>query len=123
MNSKIDLEERLRSRLNAWKKINTNANVLEWIEKGVPIPFVSKPCKTFIGNPKFTVVHEKFIKEELKRLIENGAIEKCTKKPSYISPLNVVPKKKGKFRLITNLKELNKNVKRETFRSEDISNY
>ena len=120
MSSKIDLEGRLRSRLNAWKQIDSNEKVLKWIEEGVPITFVSKRCKTYISNPRFTKIHETFIKEELIRLTLNGAIEKCSNKPLYISPLNVVPKKNGKFRLITNLKELNKSVRRETFRNEDI---
>ena len=37
-----------------------------------------------------------------------------------ISPLNVVPKKGGKLRLITNLRALNQNINLRTFRSEDI---
>ena len=68
MSSKIDLEQRLRSRLQAWKDIGSNVKVLEWIEKGVPLTFVKNPGKTYIANPKFTKPHEMFIKEEITRL-------------------------------------------------------
>ena len=57
---------------------------------------------------------------EIKSLVEKGALEICTVKPKFISPINVVPKKNNKYRLITNLKVLNGHIDRKTFRNEDI---
>ena len=116
----IDLESRLRDHLHNWRKINASDTVIEWIRDGVPIPFVKRPNKTLLSNPKFSDIHRKFIKEEIKRLLEKGALERCNHKPDFVSPINVVPKKNKKYRLSTNLKLLNKHIEKKSFRDEDI---
>lgn len=116
----MDLESRLRDNLNNWEKIGAPTTVLEWLREGVPIKFVSKPNHTVLHNPKFSDLHRTFIRGELKRLLEKGAIERCIKKPMFVSPINVVPKKNKKYRLITNLKLLNDHIEKKSFRNEDI---
>lgn len=116
----ILLQNRLGTYQAEWSKIGTSTTVLDWIRDGVPIPFKKTPCHTRLCNPKFSKVHYEFLQKELSRLLIAGAIEKCTHKPYFISPLNVVPKKDNKFRLITNLKELNTYVDLKTFKQEDV---
>jgi hypothetical protein len=114
------LKDRLGSRQEAWKNIGCDATVLEWVVIGAPLHFKTIPLKTFKPNPRFTPVHRCFIRSELQELLKKGAIEVCLQKPNFISPLNVVPKKNGKFRLICNLKSLNSHIDCSKFRSEDI---
>ena len=115
-----NIEKRLKSCIDSWKRINAGETVLNWIEEGVPIPFNDRPGHRYIPNPKFNKVHYEFIQKEIGRLLSIGAIEICQMKPRFISPLNVVPKKNGSYRLITNLKCLNESVARKSYRNEDI---
>ena len=55
-------------------------------------------------------------------MLKSGAIVECTYSvPQYVSPINVVPKKEpGEFRLIVDLRDLNKCMKPLSFSHEDI---
>jgi hypothetical protein len=114
------LQTRLGDCIEAWERIGASKTICSWVKDGVPINFKSVPNNTRLFNPPFSKVHRNFIKSELTRLLLAGAIEKCEHLPKFISPLNVVPKKNNKFRLITNLKMLNGFVDLCTFKNEDI---
>ena len=116
----MDLEKRLRTHYEGWQCIGASDTVLNWIKEGVPIIFDKQPLKTSIQNPCFSIEHRQFIRTEIKRLLSRGALEHCKYRPNFISPLNVVPKKNNKLRLITNLSNLNINIKKKSFRNEDI---
>ena len=114
------IQNKLSVCLPNWQKIGASEKLLQWVKFGVPVPFWAVPLKIFEKNPKFCVAHQRFIQGEIKSLLSKGAIEKCVVKPDYISPLNVVPKKHGKYRLIHNLRKLNENIVAPKFRHEDI---
>ena len=63
------------------------------------------------------------IDQEISKLLNMGVIKEVEHDPNeYISPIFVVPKKNGEYRMILNLKELNKSIpyyhfKMETFES------
>jgi hypothetical protein len=116
----VGLQWRLGQRVDAWRRIGADSTILDWVVHGVPLTFIDEPCKTFFPNPEFKKEHRVFIKEELIKLVRNGAIELCSQKPRYVSPLTVVPKKNNKLRMILNLKSLNKTIAVSRFRSEDI---
>jgi hypothetical protein len=61
-----------------------------------------------------------FVDLEIARLLEAGAIEACTTRPFCVSPLGVVPKKSGSFRLIHNLQRLNRSLVIPAFRYEAL---
>jgi hypothetical protein len=61
-----------------------------------------------------------FVSEEIHRLLNIGAIEKCEKVPKCVSPINVVPKRHNKYRLIIDLRHLNKHCEAPRFVNEDI---
>ena len=53
-----------------------------------------------------------FVSSEIKDLLISGTIEKCAYTPRCLSGLKVVPKKgSDKFRLITDLRRLNDDVR------------
>ena len=89
------LQNRLREHLDAWKKIGASETVLKWIDDGVNFDFHTRPNHTRISNPPFSKEHRTFIKSELARLLQEGAIEECSTRPAFILPLNVVPKKQN----------------------------
>lgn len=111
---------RLTSRLDAWSKIGTNEMVMKWIKEGVPITFKTPQISFHQKNPKFSIKHCVFIRSELKNLRSKGYIVMTDEKPFVTCPINVVPKKNGKLRLIHNLRKLNENIQLKTFKNEDI---
>ena len=105
---------------NEYVKINCNKNVADWVKNGVPIILGDTPNEFEINNHVVNDKHKNFIALEIKRLLEIDAIEKSDDKPRCVSPINVVPKKGGKLRLIFDLRELNKHCRTPHFAHEDI---
>jgi len=111
--------------LDEWKNITSCETILNWITYGVSIPFVRTPTEpVHIQNYKHLSPKEKnFIEEEVTNLCAQKCVVKCEEAPHFISPLNVVPKADGSYRLILDLRELNK-IKwcwPKSFIYEDIS--
>ena len=64
----------------------------------------------------FRIVNKFFFRKRKK----NNYIESCDYKPTCVSPLSCVPKKNSKFRLITDLRQLNSHCCVPKFRNDDI---
>lgn len=112
--------EALSSNVTKWCEIGTNQEVLSWIQKGVSIPFTSEPDCFNLPNHKLTYSQGIFVKQEIQNLLQVGAIEPCDTAPPCVSPLGCVPKKGKKWRLITDLRQLNSHIQVPKFRYEDI---
>ena len=108
----------LRNNLSYWKQITNNETVLDWIDNGVQLPFVELPEKFEFKNRKFSGSEALFIDQEVKSLLSSKCIIRVgndeDKSAYFISPINVVPKKKG-FRLVTDLRHLNSFIKPPVF--------
>lgn len=115
-----EISDRLRARITHWKNIETNATILNWISEGATIPFTNLPAEFEIENRKFNQRETEQINSLLKELQANGAIHKTTCKPMCISPINLVPKKGGKVRLVTDHRQLNTYIKTPYFKNEGI---
>ena len=68
--------------LPLWEAIGTNQTVLEWIEKGVPLPFTTLPPITSIPNRSLSQDQVSFIDQEISDLLHEGFIERCL--PDYV---------------------------------------
>ena len=111
---------KLSQNLNAWRIIQAPDYVINWIEHGVSIP-LSKDIAPFdLKNHSFSTKEECFVDCEIERLQSLNYIESCDYKPTCVSPLPCVPKKNGKFRLITDLRQLNSHCSVPKFRNDDI---
>lgn len=110
----------LRRNLHSWRQIDAPNYVIDWIQNGVPIPLKEDIRPFEQENHKLTFLQSSFIDKEIQRLLLCGFIEHCDVKPLYISPIGCVPKKNRKFRLITDLRHLNKHCVVPKFRNEDI---
>lgn len=70
---------------------------------------------------KFTDSDQNHVENTINDLVSVGAISKCNPcSDQYISRIFLVPKPNGKKRLILNLRNLNKFMKSEHFKLEDI---
>ena len=68
---------------------------------------------------KFNKFEENIIDKEIQKLLEMGVIEEAEfVEDQFISPIFVIPKKDGEYRMILNLKELNKFVEYSHFKMD-----
>ena len=95
--------------------------IIDWVTNGIKIPFACVPEPAVFKNPSLNCRENSFIRAELNKLLLNGVVECVDEMPRCVSPLKVVSKKNGKFRLICDLRYVNKYCDIPRFSSEDVS--
>ena len=97
--------------------------VLSLIE-GVRFEFTSTPRQTnFPKQIPTSVEGRRFMTEKITELLANGSIKRINypHKKGWLSNVFLVPKKDGGFRMILNLKPLNKFIKYRKFKMDHIN--
>lgn len=107
-------------RVDAYKRIGASPKIIEWLSKGIPIPFASTPPEFHENNYIFTQEHEKFVDSEIQKLLLAGTIRKVNYIPRCVHPLKCVPKK-NKLRLVTDCRSLNQHIHTPSFTQEGIA--
>ena len=105
--------------LNAWNRIEAGPVILNWIEDGVDFKFNEPLSPFYFPNKRHSKPEHLFLQTEVRRLLDCNYIEKTTNS-SYISPISCVPKKNCGYRLIINLRHLNKHCYQYNHKIEDI---
>ncbi len=82
--------------------------------------FYPHRLSTFMSNMQMGKVQLDICDQEVKSLLEKGAIELIEPGEGFVSGLFVIPKRPGGFRPIVNLKALNKFVRPVQFKMEGI---
>ena len=95
--------------LDNWKNITGNHVVLNWIREGITLPLISDISPFHYNNRQFSKGEADFIDIEIKNLLITNCVERVDETPKYVSAINVVPKKET-FRLITDLRTINKAI-------------
>lgn len=106
--------------LTVWRKIQSSETVLNWLKNGVDIPLTQTPKPFVLKNRHFSVVEQRFIQSEIKRLRDLKVIVPDDSL-QYISPIACVPKSNNKHRLVFDLRFLNSHVCTQKFKYEDIN--
>ena len=88
--------------------------------RGYQIPFSKLPPNKQIPAFTFTEAESKLITVEVGELLHKQAISWAVSDDGFISNIFLVPKGKGKWRLILNLKALNLYTEHQHFKMEDI---
>ena len=115
---------RLRHFLPFWRTICSDHKVLDYI-KGVQFEFTQQVTQKKFPKPIHMSTEQiEFMDNKIVELVANGSIKKIDKPPKqgWISNVFLVPKKDQGFRMILNLKPLNKFIKYEKFKMDHISN-
>ena len=77
------------------------------------------PVKSFCQASKFTPFESDIIDAEIQKLLDMKVISEVDHHPNeFISPVFIVPKKDGEFRMILNLKELNQYIEYHHFKMD-----
>ncbi|KAJ8021950.1 hypothetical protein HOLleu_39297 [Holothuria leucospilota] len=113
---------RLRAHVSAWKMLTSDPVILEWVN-GYKIEFLGgfpkqlKPPST----PRFTLYEIDLIDKELIKLQEKGVLERAYHcHGEFLSNIFLRPKKDGSYRMILNLKHLNKHVEYHHFKMDTL---
>ena len=110
----------LERNIGEWSKIGANADILEWIQNGVKLPFSSTPSSYEFKNHAFNVDQSVFIDRELSSLLKAKVVSRVENKPLCVNALGCVPKKNNKLRLIVDLRPLNEHIVVPNFKNEGI---
>ena len=107
-----------------WRKTTNDQNILNIVQNFQTEFFDGiNPVNSNCYTDHFSGEESKITDQEISKLLAMGVIKEVQHdKNEYISPIFMVPKKNGEYRMILNLKELNKNIpyhhfKMETFES------
>ncbi|PFX15064.1 Polyprotein P3 [Stylophora pistillata] len=111
---------RLRHFLSTWMSITADQDILDMVQH----------CHLEIANPtqlrlrpeiQFDSKEEGIITSEIAHLLELGVIEPAVHTPDeYISTIFVRKKKSGQYRMILNLKGLNKHIEKHHFKMDTL---
>ena len=110
---------RLKNFIPAWKEITSDPEVLDWVEH-THIEFVHNKHPVQVDG--FNHVESEIIDSEVTKLLHKGVIvESKHSQDEFISPIFLRLKKNGvDYRMILNLKELNKFVVYRHFKMDSL---
>ena len=115
------MKNQLGAHIDKWYEIGASDTVIDWLKHGVLFPLKDQiePFELYYNS--FSKAESDFIRTELQALLLLGHIELCEEKPYCVSPIKCIPKKKGDFRLITDLRYVNAKCTPPKFKNEDIN--
>ena len=108
--------------LHNWYKITSDTWLFKQIT-GYQLEFISKPVQYALPHQiKFSDIELKYVDTEVQKLLTKRVIERVTyrEKDEFISSIFLRPKKDGTYRLILNLKHLNRDVEHVHFKMETL---
>ena len=113
---------RIAHQLFNWKKISLDPWILECV-MGYKIAFIKAPVQKCIPVARASGEMQALISAEVETLLGKGAIrevEHLGTKEGFFSRIFVIPKKGGQFRLVVNLRPLNRFIEYQHFKLESI---
>ena len=105
-----------------WDKIcSKDSFVPKWLRFGFPLVWKAGPATPFYSpNGQGALRESVFVSGCVKELLAVGAAKKWPHRPKVVNPLNVVPKKNGKLRLILDQRHVNEFLKVPKFKFEKL---
>ena len=109
----------LRRNLEFWKRIGTSRFILNVIERGYMLPFLSLPEPAVFRNNRSSLAHAEFVEDAIRELVESGRVLEVGVSPLVVNPLSVSVQPSGKKRLILDLRYINKCLRKMRVKYED----
>ena len=109
----------LRNNLEHWHHIRANPSVIDTIENGYKIPFLTTPVSKFFQNNQSALQNANFVACTVKGLLKSGRIKETRALPYIVSPLTVAKNNHNKPRLILDLRYLNSVVYKDKIKFDD----
>ena len=115
----VNVKGNLRRKLEFWKPIGTSKFILNVIERGYMLPFVSLPEPAVFRNNRSSLAHAKFVEDALSELVESGRVIEVVVPPLVVNPLSVSVQATGQKKLILDLRYVNKCLRKMRIKYED----
>ena len=111
----------VKNHIGAWKRLTSDSTILNAIN-GYKIDFFISPAQLKVPTgPRCSSVEDTNISLQIEKFLKKGIIIESSYEPNqFISPVFLRQKKDGTFRMILNLKELNKWVNYNHFKMDSI---
>lgn len=116
----LSVKGSLKSAIKEWE-IFILMFVIQSVNEGYKIPFVSRPPPFVKENNRSAFSHAEFVNDAVSELLFDGRIEEVFETPVIINPLSVSVQSSGKKRLILDLRHMNLHVYKQKFKCEDLS--
>lgn len=120
--SQVPFFKRVQDRIEEWEKIGASPLIIRWLREGYKIPF-QKPVLPFRFQPWMPRTEEETtaLREMKTKLLQQGVLQPATCN-KFVSRCRLEPKKDGGFRLVVDLRHLNKHVVPTTCKYESLAN-
>ena len=115
----LNVKGNLRRKIEFWKRIGTSEFILNVIEKGYMLPFLSLPEPAVFRNNRSSLAHAEFVEDAVRELVESGRVVEVDVPPLVVNPLSVSVQASGKKRLILDLRYINKCLRKMRVKYED----
>ena len=115
----VNVKGNLRRKLEFWKRIGTSKFILNVIERGYMLPFLSLPEPAVFKNNRSSLAHAEFVEDAIRELVESGRVLEVVVPPLVVNPLSVSVQANGKKRLILDLRYINKCLRKMRVKYED----
>ena len=109
----------LKSHISYWREIGANETILEVVENGYKIPFLTDPQQAFFKNNKSAISNSDFVEGAILELLDTGRIRETDTAPFIVNPLSVSTSRYNKKRLILDLRHVNKHVYKQKIVFDD----
>ena len=118
-----NVKGRLASHLPFWKSTGASDFILQLIEKGYALPFISEPKPAVFSNNRSAKDNKEFVTSEILKLLELGCLREVNRSEVHtINPLSVADNGK-KLRLILDLRYINQHLRVPKTKYEDMRNF
>ena len=116
----VSVRGRLKQNIEFWKnELKPSYFVENIITNGYIMPFTSIPSPFYASNNRSSLRHPQFVSQAITKLQQNKCVEELKQKPYCCNPLTVAEGKK--LRLVLDLRHVNKHIKHNKFRYENLS--
>ena len=85
----VNVKGNLRRNFDFWKRIGIPSFILNLIERGYLLPFVSFPESTVFKNNRSSLLHADFVEDAIRDLVESGRVLHTEVPPRVVNPLSV----------------------------------
>ena len=111
---------RLIKSVNYWRSIGAPQFVLDIINDGFKIPFITTPPPCKFRNNASARKESDFVTEAVLGLLHDNRVEEFDAGPKIINPLSISVQNTGKKRLILDLRHINLHVFKQKFKCEGL---
>ncbi|XP_053401634.1 uncharacterized protein LOC128546105 [Mercenaria mercenaria] len=111
---------RLKQNLSKWREASDSTFILNVVEKGYKLPFMSVPDSVVLKNNKTARENSCFVEQEIENLLLKGIVSEIDSIPYVVNPLTVAYNRNGKPRLVLDCRHINPFLHQFNVKFEDI---